>query len=367
MEKVKHSWNCILLMIAVAGLGLLFPSQTARAQGCIVARQSTPMVGVQCDTGREGTGSHSSDSGFLDRGRWQLQVGFRKQRSHRHFVGTQEQKQRATAGTEVVNNTYLYDVALTYAVNKRFNITAAVPFQRSTRRRGTSSQIFHSFGIGDISVTGRWWLRKPPAETGWNVSLGVGMKLPTGKSDVQNTVPASNGNGTVTQFVDQSIQLGDKGWGVPLDLQAYKNIGRTTLYASATYLLNPRDTNGVPTGRGRASEAIQSVSDQYLARLGVSRPIPWTRQFAATLGWRIEGVPVRDLIGKSNGFRRPGYAMSIEPGVLYFRRKDTWSFTVPIAAGRNRKRSVSDILVGSAGGDAAFADYLILAGYSHRF
>jgi hypothetical protein len=110
-----------------------------------------------------------------------------------------------------------------------------------------------------------------------------------------------------------------------------------------------------------------SVADQYLARVGISRPIPKTRQWAFTIGWRIEGVPVRDLIGKSNGFRRPGYAMSIEPGLQYFRPKETWSVTVPIAAGRNRKRSVSDILVGSRGGDAAFADYMILIGYSRRF
>lgn len=363
MEKMHHSWDRIWFVIAAVCLGLLFPGQTVRAQGCIVARQSTPMVGVQC-AGAEGSGSH--DGGFLDRGRWQLAIGFRKQRSHRHFVGTTEQTQRATAGTEVVNNTYLYDVALTYAVNKRFNITAAVPIQRSTRRRGTSSQIFHSFGIGDISVTGRMWLFRPPAESGQNVSFGIGLKLPTGNAGVKNTTLGSNGQ-PVTAPVDQSIQLGDGGWGIPLDIQAYKRIGSTTLYAVGTYLLNPRDTNGVATGRGRPSEAIQSVSDQYLIRLGLSRPVPKTRQFAFTIGWRMEGVPVRDLIGKSNGFRRPGYAMSVEPGLQYFRAKDTWSIAVPIAAGRNRKRSVSDILVGNPGGDAAFADYLIVAGYSHRF
>jgi hypothetical protein len=266
----------------------------------------------------------------------------------------------------VVNNVYLYDVALNYAVNRRFNMTVAVPFQRATRRRGTASQIFHSFGMGDISVMGRMWLKPEPAESNQNISFGVGIKLPTGKNNVKDTV--INANGTLsTQVVDQSIQLGDGGWGIPLDLQAYKRIGKTTLYASAVYLLNPRDTNGVPTGRGRPSEAIMSVADQYLARVGIARPIPKTRQWAFTVGWRIEGVPVRDLIGKSNGFRRPGYGMAIEPGVQYFRFRDTWSVVVPIAAGRNRKRSVSDILVGSRGGDAAFADYMILAGYSHRF
>lgn len=329
----------------------------------MAARQSAPVIGVQC-AGGEGSGSN--DSGFLDKGRWQLSIGLRKQRSHRHFVGTTEQKQRAEQGTEVVNNIYLYDAALTYAVNKRLNLTVAVPFQRATRRRGTSNQIFHSVGIGDISVMGRMWLFTPPTDSGQNISFGIGIKLPTGNPGVKNTTIGSNGR-PVTAAVDQSIQLGDGGWGIPLDLQAYKRIGKTTLYASATYLLNPRDTNGVLTGRGRPSEAIMSVADQYLARIGFSRPIPKTRQWAFTMGWRIEGVPVRDLIGKSNGFRRPGYGMAIEPGVQYFRAKDTWSLAVPIAAGRNRKKSVSDILVGGAGGDAAFADYMILVGYSHRF
>jgi Putative MetA-pathway of phenol degradation len=322
------------------------------------------VIGVQC----AGSGdSDSHDSGFLDKGRWQISVGFRKQRSHRHFVGTEEQPHRAEQGTEVVNNVYLYDVAITYAVNRRFNITAAIPFQRATRRGGSSPQIFHSTGIGDISVMGRMWLLKSPNENGHNISIGVGVKLPTGKYNVKNVVPARNGPGTEVRVVDQSIQLGDGGWGIPLDVQAYQRFGATTLYASATYLLNPRDMNGALTGRGRASEAIMSVADQYLARVGISRPVPRTRRFAYTIGWRIEGVPVRDLIGKSNGFRRPGYGMAIEPGLQYFRNRDTWSVAVPIAAGRNRKRSVSDILVGSRGGDAAFADYMILIGYSHRF
>lgn len=321
------------------------------------------MIGVQC-AGNEGSGSH--DSGALDKDRWQLSVSFRKQRSHRHFVGTEEQVQRAIQGTEVVNNIYLYDVGLTYAINRRFNVTASVPFLRATRRRGTSPQIFHSIGFGDLAVVARMWLRRPPAETGWNISFGAGIKFPTGNPGVLNTTIGANGQ-PVTAAVDQSIQLGDGGWGVPLTIEGYKRFGKTTLYASGGYLLNPRDTNGVKTGRGRPSEAIMSVADQYIARVGISRPIPRTRQFAFTVGWRIEGVMVRDLIGKSNGFRRPGYGMAIEPGIQYFRKRDLWSLTVPIAAGRNRKRSVSDILVGNAGGDAAFADYMILVGYSHRF
>ncbi len=148
------------------------------------------MIGVQC-AGSEGSGSH--DSGFLDRGRWQLSIGLRKQRSHRHFVGTKEQTQRAADGTEVVNNIYLYDVALTYAVTRRFNLTVAVPIQHATRQRGSSTQIFHSSGVGDISVMARIWLFKPPSESGQNISFGIGLKLPTGNPGVTDTTTLANG------------------------------------------------------------------------------------------------------------------------------------------------------------------------------
>jgi hypothetical protein len=81
---------------------------------------------------------------------------------------------------------------------------------------------------------------------------------------------------------------------------------------------------------------------------------------------RDEGVKVRDIIGGSLGFRRPGYALSVEPGAQYQRGKTTWSLNIPVAVQRNRKRSVPD-LIRSTAGDAAFADYLILLGYSRSF
>ena len=90
------------------------------------------------------------------------------------------------------------------------------------------------------------------------------------------------------------------------------------------------------------------------------------RGLAAKFGMRYEGVKVRDLIGGSLGFRRPGYALSVEPGAQYEHGKTTWSLNIPVAVQRNRKRSVPDLMQGKAG-DAAFADYLILLGYSRSF
>ena len=330
------------------------------------------MLGAACATGGDIAAKRDS---YLAPNRWQISVGYRKQRSHRHFVGTEEQHEREEAETEIVNDVHLFDVGVTYQMTHRTSLSVGVPFMVATRTRpgkldiprlgrAGPDQISHSSGVGDISVSGRMWLVRPPSETRQNISFGIGVKIPTGNEGVTDTVQTATGPQKIV--VDQSIQLGDGGWGLALDTQAFKVIKQTTLYASGVYLLNPRNTNGVRTGRSRASEAIMSVSDQYLARTGIVVPFKPVRGMSLSIGGRLEGVPPRDLIGKSDGFRRPGYAISIEPGVNFVRKRDTWTLSVPIAVVRNRQRSTSDI-IDRRHGDAAFADYVILAGYSHRF
>ncbi len=93
---------------------------------------------------------------------------------------------------------------------------------------------------------------------------------------------------------------------------------------------------------------------------------------ATSLGSRMEGIPVRDLIGGSSGFRRPGYVVSLEPGVSYAVKRFSFVLNVPVALYRNRTQSVTDIETEQSTGvprhgDAAFADYLISAGVTCRF
>ena len=331
------------------------------------------MIGAAC-----ASESDLADRGGHRHGHWQLSVAYRKQRSHRHFVGTVEQKQRAEQHTEIVNDIHLFDVGVTYEFSPRLSLSASVPFMHASRTsparfnaagvQTQPEQVSHSVGFGDISVGAKVWVLDPGREERprQNIAFGFGVKLPTGKPGVKDTIATAAGPREVV--VDQSIQLGDGGWGFVFSTDMFKRVGRVaTLYGSGVYLVNPRDTNGVLTGRGRASEAVMSVSDQYLARVGVIFPVPKARGWTASFGGRIEGVPVRDIIGKSNGFRRPGYAIAVEPGVNYYRKgRDVWSLSVPIAVSRNRRRSVPDIADGRAG-DAAFADYTIVAGWSHRF
>ena len=93
---------------------------------------------------------------------------------------------------------------------------------------------------------------------------------------------------------------------------------------------------------------------------------PKIRGLVGSVGGRIEGVPVRDAFGPSDGFRRPGYAISLDPGVMYQRGRNIFSFSIPVAVEHNRRRSTSDI-VNRIHGDAAFADQAIIVSYTRRF
>lgn len=309
---------------------------------------------------------------YLKKGEWQVFTGYRYQKSDRHFRGSHEEPNRQAEGSEVINNIHLIDLAATYAVNERFNMTVSVPLlfaERSNPIRSGGVVVDRSLtqanGVSDMSVMGRFWVGHPESHANQNLSLGVGIKLPTGNSNVQDvrrTLTSSR-----IGSVDQSIQPGDGGVGMTLDIQGFKLLfGKATLFGSAAYLVNPLDTNDTLTGRGRPSEAIMSVADQYLARVGVALPVSVKHGLGAAIAARIEGVPSQDLIGKSNGFRRPGYAVSIEPTALWSIGGNNISFSVPVAVFRNRTRSTSDILVGGHG-DAAFADYFFLVGWSRRF
>jgi hypothetical protein len=313
----------------------------------------------------------------------QFSFGYRWQHSDRHFTGASEDLNRNREHSQVVNDIHILDFALTYGITERISGTVSLPVLIMNRtqpiRNGAGTIIDHNEtngnGIGDMSLVFQGWILKPSTHTDQNVAISTGAKFPTGNDDLRDVFKRANGT-RFEQAVDQSIQPGDGGFGWILGIQAFKqvNLGTEavkvpiTLYGQGTYLFNPRNTNGTLTGRGRASEAEMSVPDAYLARLGFAVPIPVfeTRPFAFTLGGRIEGVPPKDAIGDSDGLRRPGYAVSIEPGLVYSWRKNIFAVSFPVALYRDRQRSVPDIR-DNAHGDAAFADFLVLFSFAHRF
>jgi hypothetical protein len=331
----------------------------------VAARLDAPVLGVQ-------------DS-YTGPDRWQVSMSWRYQRSFRHFVGTEEQENRAADGSQVINKIHQAEIGIRYNYNDRWSVSVGIPYliaQRSSPIRDANRVVVdryttHGTGVGDITVTARRLLWHPRDHPDGNISLGLGIKLPTGQYSVTDTVTRIVNGQRVNSIetVDQSIQPGDGGFGAIIDLQAFQRIAHSgfALYGSGTYLINPSNTNGVKTYRTASGEEIMSVADQYLVRAGGSYANAGWNGFGVSLGGRMEGVPVEDLVGGSDGFRRPGYAISIEPAASYSRGPHTVSLSVPFAVERNRQRSFTDQKVPGRHGDAAFADYLILIGYWRKF
>jgi hypothetical protein len=167
---------------------------------------------------------------------------------------------------------------------------------------------------------------------------------------------------------DQSMQPGDGGWGLLFATQGYKRLWHSGFgYMQGQYLVNPMNTNGVATFRRQPGQGVMSVADQYLWRAGLAQAVPKLRGVAASFGVRDEGVPAHDLIGGNDGFRRPGYIVSIDPGFMVNFRRDTLTVNGPWAVARNREPSVTEIKNGTTGGDAFFADYTVIVSLAHHF
>jgi len=85
------------------------------------------------------------------------------------------------------------------------------------------------------------------------------------------------------------------------------------------------------------------------------------------VGPRIDGIPLRDLIGGNGGdLRRPGYTLFVDPGAAFTHGRHTFWVNIPVRIHQDFKRSLADIEDNRLGG-GDLAKYLVLTGYSIRF
>ena len=369
---------------------LVLSVSNAKAQGCVAVR------------GFGGCGVAGGSGLALAPKQWQVGANYRYFESFRHFKGDEEQYDRLVKQTQVINYSNTMDISASMGLTLRTQLNVNLPVSYTDRssyyEHGGQTTTFPgarktstSAGIGDARIGISKWLWNPVSHTKSNLMLGVGLKLPTGNWNVQDSfynvmvtdpVTGSSSRKTVYRPVDQSIQLGDGGIGLSLEMQGFWEMADGLFaYGNAFYILNPRGVNGTMTNRRTTivvngvsqvftNEYMCSVADQYAARLGF---LSQSQLHGLSFSWgaRLEGVPVRDLVGESYGFRRPGYTIAAEPGVTYMKGKTTVNFNMPIALYRIRKQSVTDKEVQDAtgvarNGDAAFADYLISLGLTYR-
>jgi len=370
----------------VFACGGLISVQNLMAQGCVAIR------------GFGGCGVAGGTGLALAPGQWQVGTNYRYFKSFRHFKSDEEQFDRMVKQNQVINYSNTMELSASYGMNTRWQLNVGVPLSYTDRssyyEHGGQTATFAgarktstSAGLGDARIGASRWLWNPASHTKRNLSLGAALKLPTGNWNVQDSFynilvkdpqTSLSSRKTLYRPVDQSMQLGDGGLGLIIDMQGFWEVNEGLyIYGNAFYLFNPRGVNGTLTNRSATvdskvytNEYMCSVPDQYAARLGV---LSQSRLHGLSFSWgaRLEGIPVRDIIGESLGFRRPGYIVSAEPVVTYMKCKTTYNLKVPNAMYRMRSQSVTDKQIQDASGvarngDAAFADYLISLGVTYR-
>jgi hypothetical protein len=314
---------------------------------------------------------------------WEFSANYRwlHSRDADFFVGTAQTPAppalQPPGGQGIRIDIHTVSLGLTYAVTDRVRVSVGAPFQTgrlSTIHDDGARHTTEVTDLGDVIITGDAWLWSPRSGPTGNVMLGLGLKIPTGSH--RDSVEFFTKTGPAQRVADQSIQPGDGGWGIIMQLQAFQLVLPGMLaYLSASYLLNPRvETEatigrpiGLPGDPAVGTPYHLSVPDAYTVRSGVSYAVAPQWGLSASLGGRLDGVPVEDLVsGGDANFRRPGYSVFVEPGLDLSRGSNTFTLNVPVRAYADRRANLYDRSVQVQGG-GNLAKWQVLAGYAHRF
>ena len=323
----------------IVAFSFLF-ANIAKSQGCVAVRNIS------------GFGQYSLTENAFTTSSWQLNINNRYFKSFRDFKGSRDQ--RTPEKDQSVIRSYSMDITLSRFFNNGWSLDFSLPISANSRSTtiehggaGTPRHITHAFGIGDVRLTVYKWLLRPSVSQKINVQVGLGIKLPTGDYRYQDYF-YRNDTTKVLAPVNLATQLGDGRTGIATELNVFYTFDKTlSMYGNFYYLISPREQNGVSTLFGRAPTSLQiksgntetSVTDVFSLRGGF---IYNTNKLALSAGLRDEGLPVYDLIGGSNGTRRAGHNLSVEPGIIYKLKRTTFYVYVPATIAHRINQNVPD-------------------------
>ncbi len=307
---------------------------------------------------------------FLAARQWQAQISYQYGNSTLWYVGDQRNDQ-ATRFPGLVPNreVNLINLDLMYGLTNRLSLDLTVPFSSGggTVEMGTPASHrpyqFSAGGLGDISLTGEYWLTDPGIPSLVTGSVGLGFRAPTGSDNVQGTVYSTAAGGDVQGPMDEAYQLGSGGWGLLVFAQGTARIvGPIYGYASGWYGLSLTEHTDVLN-----AGYLRSVPDTYSGRLGAAYLLPVLEGLVVSFGGRINGATVADLIGGQDLYwRRPGYEVFVEPGLTWTLGPNMASFAYGIRAYQRKVDSPLDVSLDRTVG-AGFVPYLLQLSFARRF
>lgn len=346
----------IAMLVGAIGLGFL-PSSIA-AQGCEPIRFTVPISlggeGEAYQPGRE----------------WRLTLGYRRLHSNQWFIGTEQSPSLAPGGRSPVFkiHTFVGDVA--YSFNDRVRARVSIPFSTGSFSRFADGAFREqsASGIGDVTVQGEVWLLRPRTHQRGNISIGFGIKAPTGSHSKPSQFYMASG--PVDFPADQTIQPGDGGWALSMQVMGFQRVtDRGALYAFGSYMASPKAHSDIALApSGPNSTVYWSVPDVYSARAGAVFDLLPDEGLSVSLGVRVDGIPVRDLIGggDENTIKRTSRIIFADPGLSFTRGKNSFTLSVPWRMKVNRMKSLREQQTGGGVNGGGFAKYLVFASYSRR-
>ena len=347
MRAFGRSTNTLQRCLALSAL--LVSGTKAGAQGCEPIRFTTPV-----NLGGQGKAYQPAHD-------WELTLAWRHLNADDFYVG--KDNTGGQPGLFEINS-FVGDVS--YAANDRIRLRLSVPFQTGSFSHKFADGAIHqqtAKGIGDISAMAETWLLDPRTNESGNVSIGLGFKAPTGSHAQMSTFYTATG--PVPFPADQTIQNGDGGWAIMTQAQAFRQVmPRAFAYLGGSYMISPKKQTEIVWFPG--STLHWSVPDVYSARAGGAFSVLPDQRLTVSLGARIDGIPVHDLIGADGDTnKRSSYVIYSDPGLSVRNGRGTFTISTPVRLAVNRKQSVFEQKTHSPA-SGGFAKFLVFASYSYR-
>jgi hypothetical protein len=287
-------------------------------------------------------------------------------------------------------NQHAMNIAFSYQYNAQWGATLVAPLVYNQKSsvlehslvNGTfvarQRRVTEGIGLGDVFVMVHWSPVRADEFRRLSLTGSVGVKIPTGDFRQTGTWYNVGPNRTsVIRPLDPIIQPGDGTWGYLADLHgSYRIMNWLGLYADGRYLATPAALNGTSTFRSTFSEQYAdeeqvSVSDQFMIRGGVSLMVP-NSPILFSFGVRVDGTPVNDVFGTSEGFRRPGFATAFESNFIIRSGKINFYLSIPYVYYQVREQSNAEKMYTARTGqfrrgEASFSRFMLMTGISSSF
>lgn len=298
-------------------------------------------------------------------GHFSVSTGWRYVYSNQYYLGPHINHQLNNV-TKPVRWWNTLDATVSYQATKRVNVSVTLPFAINLEKFNAPGngnplefrQVIPARAFSDTLIMARTWIRDPEVHRKQNFLVGLGVKLPTGNFHETAVYGNYAGLDRMRKPIPIAIMPGDGGVDILGEILGYRSVNfpvrKSQVFAYANYLVTPRDTTGVSSiiateqntafvnpANVRAGALVNTVPDSYAIRSGYIFPIPhteknsWLKGLQCLIGYRFEGSPRHDLIGGSQGYRKPGYFMAIEPGIFYRNKYGLLTVSGPISFLKN--------------------------------